>query len=203
VSARPEIIPRITKWVLFLLLAACVSAPAGPSPIRAGTGSLQLELVRYAGRMTVWAWVDDPAEPVLRMRLDRETFALPLEYDLGARRAAEDPTVGAAELARAIDADYARAVEMAFERFWKTGPFTTPAAIDRIHSLDDRLESRGSHTLQIEVEPDTVSWSVTFRLVRRREGAEPETLTTFDLDSMMVPPTGGRRYPLPPVRIVR
>jgi hypothetical protein len=191
------------RGAIFAALTLAIGcATAAPSHIQAGEGSLQLELVRYAGRMNVRAWVDDPAEPVLQMRLDRETFALPLQYDLGSRRATEHPELGGEELARAIDADYERTVTIEFERFWKTGPFTTPETIDRVHLLDDRVATPGTHTLQIEVEPDTVSWSVTFRVVRIRKGHEPETLTTLDLDSMMVA-LGDRRYPLPPVRIVR
>ncbi len=199
-SASLAIIPDIARLLLPLLLAAC--ATAVPGRIRADEGSLRLELVRYAGRMNVEAWVDDPSETVLRMRLDRETFALPLTYDLGSRRASEHPDLDREALAQAIDADYERTVLIEFEKFWKTGPFTTPEAIDRIHVLDDRVATPGTHLLQIEVEPDTVSWSVSFRVVRIRDGGEPETLTTLDLDSMMVP-IGGRRYSLPPVRITR
>jgi hypothetical protein len=188
--------------ILAALTLAIGCATAATAHIRAGDGSLRLELVRYAGRMNVRAWVDDPAEPVLRMRLDRETFALPVTFDLGSRRAFEHPELSREELARAIDADYERTIPIEFEKFWKTGPFTTPQSIDRIHVLDDRIATPGTHTLQIEVEPDTVSWSVSFRVVRIRDGGEPETLTTLDLDSMMVP-ISGRRYSLPPVRIVR
>ena len=196
-----------TSSPVALLLAGCATnGLAGPDAIPVEPGSVRLELVRYAGRMTAHAWVDDRQHgTVMRMRLDRETFTLPVDYDLGRKRLAElGPGTDPAALVAEIDADYERAVVGAFERFWKTGPFTTPGTIDRVAVLDDRLRSEGVHVLHIGIEPDTVSWSVTFRVVRERSaGGAPELLATLDLDSMMVPPIDARRYPLPSVRFVR
>ncbi|MHC4225013.1 MAG: hypothetical protein ACYSUN_13555, partial [Planctomycetota bacterium] len=64
-------------------LGACATSretAPGLDPIPLGEGTLQLELVRYAGRMTALAWVDDESNLVFKVRLDRPTFKLPVEF---------------------------------------------------------------------------------------------------------------------------
>jgi hypothetical protein len=179
----------VTRLLPFLLLAACTTiAPGtfGEQPI-ALDDDLRLEIVRYAGRMTATAWIDDKANLLFRTRLNRPTFELPVEFSKAEShyRALERKGGPRAETDRRfaddralIDDEYAFDVRTEFEKFWKTGPFGTPADADRSFALAERVHGPGVHALHIAVEPDTVSWSATFRIVRG-----DRVLYTYDFDS--------------------
>ena len=65
-----------------------------------------------------------------------------------------------------IDTDYGFEIETEFEKFWKTGPFATPTNADTRFTVAERVATPGKHKLVVALEPDTVSWSATVRLVK-------------------------------------
>ncbi|MHC4933120.1 MAG: hypothetical protein ACYTGV_13120 [Planctomycetota bacterium] len=202
-----------TATCVVLILGACAStreAVLQPDAIPLGEGVLRLELVRYAGRMTALAWVDDESNLVLKLRLDRPTFELPVEFrkaddyyqELLDRTGSEEKAnVLFAEHRSSIDEAYESDVTSSFEAFWKTGPFGTPAEFDRTIVLNEHLVGPGVHRVQVALEPDTVSWSASFRLLRVLRDGRSEPLLVFDLDSGMRGAPARDRVLAPPIRV--
>jgi len=191
----------LIRLVVPLLAASCALPVSGTGAVRVGPEPLRLELVRYAGRMTLRAWIDSEEHLVWQLRLDRETFALPVRYTKAQdyheelRRSTGSPEAAdrlLLENLEQVDRLYEADVTSAFEAFWKTGPFTTPEGADRAVVLNDRLRTPGRHELGVTVEPGTVSWSVTLRLVRGEE-----VVQVLDLESAMDVPPAGRVEHLP------
>jgi hypothetical protein len=181
-----------------------------PDPIPLGEGTLQLELVRYAGRMTAFAWVDDESNLVFKIRLDRPSFKLPVEftkaddyYRESLERTASEEKANSllAEHRSSIDEAYKADVTASFERFWKTGPFGTPAVSDRTIALSEHLRRPGTHRVQIALEPDTVSWSATFRLKRVLPDGSTRILWSVDLDSSQTDAHRSDRIAAPPLLV--